>query len=359
MKKFTALLLVLLMSVAAFASCADDVKEVVSDDVSTEASDAVVSEESEESKDAASSEDSSDIVTDTVFRIGGLKGPTSMGLVKLMQDNEQDKSKLNYDFKVEATADMISPLLIKGELDMVAVPANLASILYNNTQGKVKVLAINTLGVIYIVEKNAGITNLADLKGKTIYATGKGSTPEYNLRYLLSQAGVDPDKDVTIEWKSEPNEVVALLKNSDSGVAMLPQPYVTVAQTQVPELKIAINLNEEWNKLNNGSMMVTGVLVARADFVENNKGAIDTFLNEYKASTEYINSNPKEASVWVEERIGVKAAVAEKAVPYCNITFISGADMKEALSGYLKVLYDQNAKSVGGAMPADGFYYGA
>lgn len=359
MKRFTALLLLLLMSVAAFASCADDVKEVVSDDVSTEASDAVVSEESEESKDAASSEDSSDIVTDTVFRIGGLKGPTSMGLVKLMQDNEQDKSKLNYNFKVEATADMISPLLIKGELDMVAVPANLASILYNNTQGKVKVLAINTLGVIYIVEKNVGITNLADLKGKTIYATGKGSTPEYNLRYLLSQAGVDPDKDVTIEWKSEPNEVVALLKNSDSGVAMLPQPYVTVAQTQVPELKIAINLNEEWNKLNNGSMMVTGVLVARADFVENNKGAIDTFLNEYKASTEYINSNPKEASVWVEERIGVKAAVAEKAVPYCNITFISGADMKEALSGYLKVLYDQNQKSVGGAMPGDGFYYGA
>lgn len=355
MKKTALILLSLIMCISVFAACADgDGTTSVADsnEPSVEESSVV-----EESSDEATSEEVSTF--DNTVRIGGLKGPTSMGLVKLMQDNADGTSKLNYEFTVEATADMITPLLIKGELDMAAVPANLASVLYNNTEGKIKVLAINTLGVLYIVEKNSSVSSIADLKGKTVYATGKGSTPEYNLRYLLSQAGLDPDKDVTIEWKSEPSEVVALLKQSDSGVAMLPQPYVTVAQTQISELNVAINLNDEWDKLDNGSMMVTGVLVASADFVDNNKDYVDAFLAEYKASTEYINANPAEASVWVEEKIGVKAAVAEKAVPFCNITFISGEAMKDALSGYLNILFEQNAKSVGGAMPADGFYYGA
>lgn len=355
MKKAVLILLSLIMCISVFAACADsDDNPSVADSAEPSVEESSVIEASSEE---ATSEETSTF--DKTVRIGGLKGPTSMGLVKLMQDNADGKSELNYEFTVEATADMITPLLIKGELDMAAVPANLASVLYNNTEGKIKVLAINTLGVLYIVEKNSAVSSLSDLKGKTVYATGKGSTPEYNLRYLLSQAGLDPDKDVTIEWKSEPTEVVALLKQSDSGVAMLPQPYVTVAQTQISELNVAINLNDEWDKLNNGSMMVTGVLVASAEFVDNNKDYVDAFLKEYKASTEYINANPAEASVWVEDKIGVKAAVAEKAVPFCNIAFISGEEMKEALSGYLNILFEQNEKSVGGAMPADGFYYGA
>lgn len=355
MKKTVLILLSLVLCISVFAACTDGDDNSSAAD-STEPSVEESSVAAESSEDVTSEETST---FDKTVRIGGLKGPTSMGLVKLMQDNADGKSELNYEFTVEATADMITPLLIKGELDMAAVPANLASVLYNNTEGKIKVLAINTLGVLYIVEKNSSVSSLGDLKGKTVYATGKGSTPEYNLRYLLSQAGLDPDKDVTIEWKSEPSEVVALLKQSDSGVAMLPQPYVTVAQTQISELNVAINLNDEWDKLNNGSMMVTGVLVASAEFVDNNKDYVDAFLKEYKASTEYINANPAEASVWVEDKIGVKAAVAEKAVPFCNITFISGAEMKDALSGYLNILFEQNEKSVGGAMPADGFYYGA
>lgn len=355
MKKTVLILLSLVLCISVFAACTDgDDNSSAADSTEPSVEESSVAEES--SEDATSEETSA---FDKTVRIGGLKGPTSMGLVKLMRDNADGKSELNYEFTVEATADMVTPLLIKGELDMAAVPANLASVLYNNTEGKIKVLAINTLGVLYIVEKNSSVSSLGDLRGKTVYATGKGSTPEYNLRYLLSQAGLDPDKDVTIEWKSEPSEVVALLKQSDSGVAMLPQPYVTVAQTQISELNVAINLNDEWDKLNNGSMMVTGVLVASAEFVDNNKDYVDAFLKEYKASTEYINANPAEASVWVEDKIGVKAAVAEKAVPFCNITFISGAEMKEALSGYLNILFEQNEKSVGGAMPADGFYYGA
>ena len=360
MKKLLSLTLALLMCLSLFVACAEDVNNensketnsVDSSDVSTDVESSDSSPESYESSETMPTEK-------PTIRIGGMKGPTSMGLVKLMEDNDNGTSSVNYEFTIEATADMLTPKLIKGELDMVAVPANLASVLYNNTKGSVQVLAINTLGVIYIVEKNAGISSIADLKGKTIYATGKGSTPEYNLRYLLTQANIDPDKDLTIEFKSEPAEVVAMLKNSDSAVAMLPQPYVTVAKTQVEGLNIALNLNDEWNTLNNGSMMVTGVMIVRKEFAENNKDAIDKFLAEYQASTQYINNNAEEASAWVEKRIGVKAGIAKQAIPYCNITFIKGTEMKTALSGYLNVLFDQNANSIGGGMPDDAFYYGA
>lgn len=357
MRKTLIIFLVVIMCISAFAACAKDGDESQSDDsvVFAEASESSEASSTEAESSEASSED--EPVEKTTIRIGGLKGPTSMGLVKLMEDNDNGTAAMNYEFTIEATADTITPLLVKGQLDMVAVPANLASVLYNNTEGKVQVLALNTLGVIYIVEKNEGITSLSDLKGKTIYATGKGSTPEYNLRYLLSQAGIDPDKDVNIEFKSEPTEVVALLKNASGGVAMLPQPYVTVAKTQVEGLNVAIDLNAEWDKLNNGSKMVTGVMVVRKEFAENNKEAVQAFLNEYEASIQYINENAEEAAPWVEKRIGVKAAIAKQAIPACNLAFSEGAEMKQALSGYLNVLFEQNEKSVGGKMPADDFYY--
>lgn len=291
------------------------------------------------------------------IRIAGLKGATSMGLVHLMESADAGVSANDYEFTMAIAADEITPLLIRGELDIAAIPANLASVLYNNTDGEVKLLAVNTLGVIYIVEKGDGINSLQDLKGKTVYATGKGTVPEYVLRYLLAENGVDPDNDLTIEWKSEPTEVVALLQEADSGVAMLPQPFVTVAQTQVEGLRIAVDLTKEWDNLQNGSMFITGVLVARSDFVEAYPEQISVFLDEYKQSTEYANSNVAEAAQLVEKYGIVKAAIAEKAIPYCNITFIEGAEMKDAVEGYLTVLFDQNPKSVGGALPDDGFYY--
>lgn len=292
----------------------------------------------------------------TVIRIGGLKGPTSMGLVKVMEDDANSAAANDYEFTIAGSADELTPKLVQGELDIAAVPANLASVLYNNTDGAVELLAINTLGVIYIVEKGETVNSLADLKGKTIYATGKGSTPEYALRYILTQNGLDPDKDVTVEWKSEPTEVVAVLAAS-GGIAMLPQPYVTVAQTSVEGLRVAVDLNAEWDKLDNGSMFLTGVLVVRKDFAEKYPKAIAAFLKEYEASVKYVNANVADAAQLVEKFGIVKAAVAEKAIPYCNITYIAGAEMKTAMSGYLEVLYEQNAASVGGKLPGDDFYY--
>ncbi len=291
------------------------------------------------------------------IRVGGLKGPTSMGMVSLMEASEAGTAFNNYTFTIAGTADELTPKLIKGELDIVAVPANLASVLYNNVNKEVKLLAVNTLGVNYIVENGNTIQSFEDLKGKTIYATGKGSTPEYALKYLLAENGIDPDVDVTIEWKSEPTEVVALLSGQADSVAMLPQPYVTLAQTQIEGLRMAIDLPKAWDELENGSAMLTGVLVVRSEFAEQYPLQLAAFLDEYKLSTEYVNENVKDASLLVEKYGIVKAAIAEKAIPYCNITYIEGSQMKTIMEGYLNVLFEQNPKAVGGALPGDDFYY--
>ena len=280
-----------------------------------------------------------------------------MGMVKLMEDAENGEAANNYTFTIAGSADEVTPKLIQGEFDIAAVPANLASVLYNNTEGAVKLLAVNTLGVIYIVEKGDSVQSLADLKGKTIYATGKGSTPEYALNYILSENGIDPAADVTVEWKTEPTEVVQLLAQSENAVAMLPQPYVTVAQTQVEGLRVAVDLNQAWSELDNGSLFLTGVLVVRADFAEQYPDQLAAFLQEYQASTEWVNANVPEAAQLVEKFDIVKAAVAEKAIPYCNITYLAGDEMKTAMAGYLQVLFDQNEKSVGDKLPGDDFYY--
>ena len=303
-----------------------------------------------------SSSSSSAAVEPADIRIAGLKGPTSMGMVKLMEDAENGEAANNYTFTIAGSADEVTPKLIQGDYDIAAVPANLASVLYNNTEGAIKLLAINTLGVIYIVEKGDSVQSLSDLAGKTIYATGKGSTPEYAFNYILSENGLDPATDVTVEWKTEPTEVVQVLAQSDSAVAMLPQPYVTVAQNQVEGLRVAVDLNQSWSDLDNGSLFLTGVLVVRSEFAEQHPEQLAAFLKEYQASTEWVNANVSDAAQLVEKFDIVAAAVAEKAIPYCNITYIAGDEMKTAMDGYLKVLYDQDPKSVGGTLPTEDFY---
>ena len=196
-------------------------------------------------------------------RLGGLKGPTSMGMVKLLDDAESGATENGYEFTMAASANELTPQLVQGELDIIAVPANVAAILYNQTEGGVELLAAGTLGVLYMVEKGGEtVTDVASLSGKTIYATGKGATPEYALTYLLSQHGLTLGTDVQVEWKSEPTEIVALMAEQENAVAMLPQPFVTVAQGQVEGLRVALDLSAEWDKLDNGSRLITSVLVA-------------------------------------------------------------------------------------------------
>ncbi len=289
------------------------------------------------------------------IKVAALKGPTAMGLTWLM-DNA-DATGLPYDFTISAAVDEISPMLIQGKVDMACVPANLASVLYNKTEGEIEVLAVNTLGVLYIAENGDEVNEISDLKGKTIYSSGKGATPEFALNYLLSSNGIDPAADVTIEWKSEHSECLADLVANPGSVAMLPQPFVTTALMKNDGIRVAVDLNEEWEKLDNGSALLTGVIVARKEFAELYPQTVDSFLVSYAESVDFVNSNVSEAAQLIEKYDIVPAAVAEKAIPECNIVCVTGAEMKEKLSGYLGVLFDQLPSSVGGKLPADDFYY--
>ena len=296
--------------------------------------------------------------TPASYSIAALKGPTAMGLVKLMKDSESGETTGNeYTFTLAGSADEVTPALLKGELDMACVPANLAAVLYNKTEGEIEVLAVNTLGVLYIVENGESVQSIADLKGQTIVAAGKGSTPEYALRYLLTENGIDPDNDVTIDWKSEHSECVAALASGQASVALLPQPFVTVAQSKIEGLRMALDLTKEWDALDNGSSLITGVIVARREVVEANPAAVNEFLKEYAASVDYVNANTADAAALIGEYGIVDAAVAEKALPYCNIVCLTGADLLEALPGYLEVLYNASPAAVGGEMPDNSFYF--
>ena len=309
---------------------------------------------------ACASAETTETAAKTVIRVGSMKGPTTMGIVKLMQDDKAETALNDYEFTMAATADEIVPLLMKGELDAALIPANLASVLYNktkDTEQAIQVVGINTLGVLYVLEAGETIQSVEDLRGKTIYSTGKGTTPEYGLNYVLSMNGIDPAKDVTVEFKSEATEVAAALSSGAATIAVLPQPFVTATMMQNENLRIALSLTEEWAKVNEESAMLTGVAIVRKAFIEENPEAVQNFLTEYAASTEYVNANAAEASEWIAELgIVAKAPLAQKAIPACNIVMITGEEMKTKVSGYLTALFDQNPAAVGGELPDDAFY---
>lgn len=290
---------------------------------------------------------------DTVIRIASLKGPTSIGMVKLM-DDYADGDK--YHFTIYANAAEISPLLIKGEVDIANIPANLAATLYAKTEGEICVLNTNTLGVLYLVGLDESIQTWEDVKGKTIYSTGKGTTPEYVLNYLVEANGLNV-KDFNIEYKSEATEVVAALQADTNAIAVLPQPFVLTAQAKLEGLKVLMSFNDEWDKVSEHSQLVTGVTVVRKSFLEEHPSLVADFMQAYEDSITYVNEHPQEMAASVEKYDIVKAQIAEKAIPYCNLAFKDGAELKEVLSGYLEVLYTQDASAVGGVLPGDDFYF--
>ena len=357
MKKILSLLLCAALVCGMLAGCAAPAEDAVTETTPESTVESTVESTPESEPESQPAEDVT-LFEGMQIRLGGMKGPTTMGMVKLLEDAEAGTTVNDYDFTIAAAADELTPLLIQGKMDIAAVPVNLASVLYNKTEGAIQMLAVNTLGVLYVVEKGGETVNsIEDLKGKTIFATGKGTTPEYSLTYLLAQHGLTIGEDVTVEWKSEATEVVSSMATMDNAVAMLPQPFVTVAATQLEGLRVALDLTAEWNALDNGSSLVTGCLVVRREFAEANPEAVAAFLNEYAASTEYANTNPAETSVMVEKYGIVKAPIAEKALPKCNIVCLTGTDMTAAAEGYLKVLFDQNPQAVGGALPGSDFWY--
>lgn len=295
--------------------------------------------------------------------MGTLKGPTTMGLIKLLDDASADTLSYKVNNTIYGTADEISALLISGDLDIAAIPCNLASILYNKTEGEIQAAAINTLGVLNVIEVGNTISTVADLKGKTIYSTGKGTTPEYVLNAILTASGIDPQTDVTVEYKSEATEIAAYLTGetvAEGAVAVLPQPYATTVLMNNENARIALDLTEEWSNADLEGKMVTGVLVVRREFAEANPELIEALLADYAKSTEWVNANTEEAAELIAAAgIVPKAPIAVKALPYCNIVFETGNEMKTDINAYLGVLFAQNPAAVGGALPDENFFYTA
>ena len=293
-------------------------------------------------------------------KVGALKGATTLGLLPLEDKAANGEAGENYEFSMMTAADELLPMMIKGELDIALLPSNVASILYQKTNGGVTVIDINTLGVLYMVSGDSSVTGVENLAGKTIYLTGKGTTPDYVLHYILSGNGMDADSDCTLEYKSEATEVAALLAENPDAIGLLPQPFVTAACAQNDALSVILDMNAEWEKLQgeDGSRLVTGVTVVRNEFLQEHENAVATFMEEHQASAQSMNSDVENgAKLAAASEIIAKEPIALKAIPKCNITYIDGADMKQALSGYLEVLYEQNPESIGGALPGDDFYY--
>ncbi len=291
----------------------------------------------------------------TTVRVASLKGPTTIGLVNLIDSVQSGKSDAKYEFTMYTAGSDIMAAMANGDIDIGLVPANVACVMNSKIEGGVSVININTLGVLYCVTGDESVTSMTDLAGKTVYTTGQGATPEYTIRYLLEQNGIT---DCTLEFKSEPTEVAAFLAEDPSGIAILPQPFVTAALAQNESLKAAFSLDDEWSRVNTDCSIVTGVTVVRNSFLKDNKAAVDAFIAAHKESSETATSDIEgTAALVVSQGIIAKEPLAVRAIPGCSITCITGEEMKSTLQGYLKILFDQDPKSVGGAVPDDSFYY--
>jgi len=287
----------------------------------------------------------------TPVNVAALKGPTGMGMAVIMGDEFKEK----YNIALSAAPDDVSAKLISGEVDIAAVPLNLASVLYNKTEGQIVMLAVNTLGVLYILENGDSIQTIDDLAGKTLYATGQGSTPEYMLNYLLAQYGLADQ--VSSEYKSEHSELATLMVSGDAALGMLPEPMVTNVTMKNADVRVALDLNGLWEE-KTGIASVQGCLVVRKAYLEANEKTVKAFLEDYKASIDYVNEHHTKASLLMEAYGLVDAAAAgEASIGKSNIVYVAGKDAREMAGAMLKVLFDANPKSVGGALPGDEFYY--
>lgn len=350
-KKFTAWLLAAAM-VVTMAACSSTQESSETEDSSQQ----TTSEES--GSDTTSSEDT-DSAEKVDVQIAALNGPTALGMLKMMHDAEEGDTPDNYEFTIAGSADEILGNIIQGEFDIAAVPTNVAATLYNKTEGDVQLAALNTLGVLYCVEIGDSVHSISDLAGKTVYNLGKGSTPEYALNYLLRENGLDPDTDLTVEYKSEASEVASLMANGEGSIAILPQPFVTSLLSQNENVRVALDLTEEWDKVGNGSTLTMGSIVVQKKFAEEQPEALARFMEAYAASVEFTNGSDtlETAAQYAEDFDILKKAVAVKAIPECNIVFKTGDEMKTIAGGFLEVLYNADPSSVGGALPDDAFYY--
>ncbi len=292
----------------------------------------------------------------TALTVAGIQGPTGVGLANLME-NADSSAAIDYTFTIASSPDEVVGKFSNGEVQIASVPTNLAAKLYKKLNGDVQMLAINTAGVLYMLENGNTIQSIADLRGKTIYSTGEGANPEYVLRHILSKNGLDPDKDVTIVFLTENTELITKLATGEAAVAMVPEPAATTVMTKNANLRVALSMDAEWNKVEPNNKMMMGCVIAKKSFAEKNPDAINAFLLEYKASIEATSNVDATAALCAKHGIIAAEPIAKKAIPRCNVVYVDGANMKTTIHGYYEILFAADPTSIGGAVPDDAFYY--
>lgn len=293
----------------------------------------------------------------TNVNIVALKGPTGIGLLNLMNDSEQNLTSNNYNISIVGDPSEAAAKLASHDADIAFLPTNMSSILYNKTSGAVDIAAINTLGVLYLLSSDGEINSINDLRGKTVCLTGQGATPEFALNYILKQNGLEPGKDVKLEYKSEHAELATLMISGKLNLGILPEPFATQVTNKNNDIKTILDLTEEWNKVTDNSVLTMGCVAVRKELIEQQKSVLDTFLDEYKASSERANSDLAKTAELCDKYGIMQKEIAEKAIPKCNVVFIDGKEMKDKISGFLSILFEFEPKSVGGKLPDEDFYY--
>lgn len=291
------------------------------------------------------------LAEETVVSIAVLKGPTGMGAAPLMAANEQGETQNQYEFTIAGTPDVLVSQIVTGELDMAALPTNTIAMLSAKTEGEVQMLAVNTLGVLYVLERGDSVQSIDDLRGKTIVSAGRGTVVEAVANYLF-------DDSVTIDYVAEHAESVGQAVSGNYDLVLLSEPFVTALLAKDPEFSIAIDVTAAWEE-RAGSQLTIGGIAVRRSFAEENPQVVATFLEEYAQSVAYANAYPQETAAMIESFDIMTAAVAEKAIPRVNIVCLTGAEMKEALVAFYTVLEGSDPALMGGAMPEDAFYFGA
>lgn len=351
-KKTTALILAIVLAALAFSGCSAGGQTTASPSAPA---DSAMPSDTAITVDASASA----AAQKTNVNVAALIGPTGIGLVQMMDSQDKGTAKNNYNFILTGTPDDIVAKITSGQADIAAVPVNLAPTLYAKTNGNVQLIAINTLGVLYVVEKGDTVKSVANLKGKTLYASGQAATPEYVLDYILSKNGIDPAKDLTVQYEPDHTTLASMVMAGKANLAMLPEPFVTTVTQKDPSVHVALDLTKEWKAVpGNSGNLIMGVMIVRKDFAQKNAAALSAFMDEYKASTDYVNKNVADAAALVAKyKIMASADLAQKAIPNCNIVYTDGQAMKDQMGPFLQILFKADPKSIGGKLPDDAFYY--
>jgi len=350
-KKLMVCILALCLLLCVFAGCST---QGADSSAAQESSQAPQPEESAQSEESAGPAQNAEGVK---VRVGTLKGPTGMGMVGLMQFAEEGDTSNEYEFSLKGAPEDVRAMLISGEVDIAALPTNMAAVLYNQDQGSVQILAANTLGVLYVLEKGEPVASVADLAGKTLYITGQGAAPEYVMGYILKKNGLDPASDVSMEYLSEHAELATKMVAGEVSLGMLPEPFVTTTIFKDDSIKVALDITKEWNNVSFGTALVMGCIVVRTEFAEENPDAVAAFLSEYEESVNFVNRDIADAAQLMGKFEIIAQEVAEKSIPNCNIVYMDGDNMKSSVESFLNVLYEANPQSIGGSLPDEAFYY--